>query len=149
MRPTNEHQRNQLKNSWKHLLRLAGGGVFESFTRVKGPALTKYGSIGHDELDHHVPIDVLLDAELQAGSPVITMLLADLQGYELGRRNGSNQQATIGIQAVHTVLSDAVRVVDEIQKAVADGLVNSAERAAIRAEIWRAIRDLYNIDKGL
>ena len=146
MRPSHEQQRNALKNAFKHLVRLAGGGTFADMTRVNGPALSKYGSIS--EPDHHAPIDVVLDAELQAETPIITMLLADLQGFELVRR-APVKAARINVQDMHVVLSGAVRVADEIRKALDDGRVDAGERLAIANEIKRTIRDLQHIEKGL
>lgn len=147
MRPSNEHQRGALKNAFKHLLRLAGNGEFAAMTRVNAPALSKYGSIS--EPDNHAPIDVILDAELQAGSPVIATFLANCQGYELVKRKQTGPHGPIDFQDVHVVLSGAVRVSDEIRKALDDGRIDAGERHAIAAEITRTIRDLQHIEKGL
>lgn len=70
-----------LRTSWKLLVRHLGGGeATASCTRVLASRISEYGSAGSGRF---VPLDVVLDAELVAGEPIVTRAMARMQGFAL------------------------------------------------------------------
>lgn len=84
LRKTTGELRSALKAAVRRVLTLSGGGDSVQYaTRVKAPALSRYGSTHDEHADNHCPIDVAMDLDLEAGQPVILAAMAKAQGYEL------------------------------------------------------------------
>ncbi|MUZ63512.1 hypothetical protein [Agrobacterium vitis] len=84
MRAINRDQFIALKGATRLSIELAGSAeCFQHATRVRAPALSNYASTGDDNAEKFMPLDIVLEADLRAGSPVITEQLARLQGYRL------------------------------------------------------------------
>ena len=97
MRVISDRQSMQLKAATRRAIDMAGGSdTFEHVTRVRQGQLSKYGLAGEDHAACFAPIDVALEADIEAGSPIITEMMAKLQGYRLVRE-GLGQSLWIGV----------------------------------------------------
>ncbi|QKV18740.1 hypothetical protein [Oricola thermophila] len=140
VRATNEHQRAALKAAVRHAIRRCGGGATaQDATRVNAAALSKYGS--GDWPDNHVPVDVALDLDLDAGEPVILSALAREQGYDLRRvepvaaeGDGDGEFSPLG--ALAGLTKDHAGLIAALVAAASDGILTETEIRAIEAEAY-------------
>ncbi|MDB5582803.1 MAG: hypothetical protein JWR80_7979 [Bradyrhizobium sp.] len=149
MRPSNEHQRRDLKTTTWALIDRIGPSVFAGMSRVKGPELSKY-SAQTDE--RTIPVDVLLDAEIVAQNPMVTRLLAEMQGYalvpiEAGQAGAAVVPATIG--DVLRAIKETGDVATAFLAADADGNRDALDRRDICREIDQAVAALLALRKGV
>lgn len=144
VRASSEAQRRALKTGFDQAVRAAGGGqVFAASTRVNPPAVSKYAA--QQEADTFAPLDVALDADLQAGGPYALRALAAAQGFDLAARSGDAPAAceTDQVCAVMArIAREAGETVASIAAICADGVVTPRERASGVAQIDTAISAL-------
>lgn len=111
----------------------------EQITRVKKPALSKYGA-PHEE--SFIPVDVALDCDRDCGEPVILREMAALEGYDLVARGTAAGRQPQDPAAVSSLVGRLIREVADVSAetltAVADGTFTRRERAAVLAEIDEA-----------
>ncbi|WOC17400.1 phage regulatory CII family protein [Pseudochrobactrum sp. MP213Fo] len=147
LRPTSEQQRRQLKATVRRLLELAGGVTsFEHVTRVKAPALSKYGS--PDDTAAHMPVDVAMDLMLDTGSNGIVSAMAAMLGYKLVALESDGQGAVLPtITDIAHVVRDSSDVVDALAHALTDGKISAAEEREISNKIEKSVQDLRVIQR--
>jgi hypothetical protein len=81
VRVISDKQALALKAATRRAVDMAGGSdSFQHVTRVGQGQLSKYGLTGEDHQSSFMPIDIALEADLEAGSPVIIEKLAALMG---------------------------------------------------------------------
>lgn len=149
MRPSTDHQRRDLNTMTSALLDQVGKTVFAGLSRVKGPELSKYCS--HED-ERTIPVDVLLDAEILAGNPMVTRLLAQIQGYELVPIAPAEPVEPVRKATTADVLlavKEAGDVASAFIAADADGVRDAGERKAIQREIDEAVRALLAVRQGV
>jgi hypothetical protein len=154
VRPSSPHQRRDIKARTWALLDNLGISEFVPITRVKHAALSKYGAPPKgdgDPLqaeDQYIPIDVLLDAELRAG-PMVTKLVAELQGYKLVPKDEDETRAgkTVSIAAVLRASKECADVTSAYLERSADGDLDRQDRREICREIDEAIAELTSLRK--
>ncbi|WP_180897338.1 hypothetical protein [Martelella soudanensis] len=147
MRPTSEDNRARLKAATRRAIRAAGGGdSFQHVTRVAEAQLSKYGLASEDHAETFIPVDVALDADLEAGSPIITTAMAQAQGFRLVRAEREDAEHRLefcDISALGMSFSDLQRALHE---ALADdGSVDESERRIIQRCGDRLARALLEI----
>lgn len=136
MRASTEEQRRLLKWATDRAIRAAcGPHQLALDTRVEAPALTKYGSRDPEWVDRYMPIDVALDADISAGSPIIAVALAHAQGFRLVP---DERRQTAGIVDAGDYLDmsrqfSAITV--QFANALDDGRIDAAERRALAKSI--------------
>ena len=135
-RPSSDHQRGTLKAAFRHSVLKAGGpDSFAQITRVEKGQLSKYGS-ADGQWDHsHAPLDIALDADLDCGEPVCARALADLQGYDLVKRQAakSNSAAT-PLASISVLTREHADLIDAIITGASDGVLTPLEISNIRKE---------------
>lgn len=129
-RASGEQQRNALKTAFKRVLALLGGvDAAAATTRVGRSNLSEYGV--PQMADRHAPIDVVLDLEIIAGTPLVTEALAAAQGYVL-------LPVHIGTDDVAAVLAelatDAGKTMADAVQAIRDGMPPH-ERAVLVSDL--------------
>lgn len=149
MRQVSEKQCCALKAVTRRGLDLAGGGGIACHsTRVNEAQLSKYASNSEDNAKAFVPIDIAVELDMLAGSPVITSHMADLLGYRLvpvapaGDGAGDTASDMLTLGDALDIANEASDVVRRITEALADGQVCAADRRGIAGEIDEAIRAL-------
>lgn len=135
-------ERYDLKAATERCLTRAGGGNnFQYHTRVATTQLHRYGA--RDEKDF-VPLDVALEMDRQAGTPIIIGAAARLLGYTL-----EPVTAGKGTQCLSEAISAAIRecsdVYAKVIDATADDRITPAERRDIHTEIDEAVESLQRL----
>lgn len=82
-RPSNQAQLAALKTATRRAVRNIG--KLEAAAHCTRVSVTRLSAAGSVQDDYFLPIDAVLDLELDTGLPVITETLARLQGYVLAR----------------------------------------------------------------
>ncbi len=141
LRPTSGKFRRGLKAVVRRLLEMAGGVTsFEHMTRVKAPALSKYGS-ADDEM--HMPLDVAVDLMIDTGSNGILSFIAAELGYKLVALDAQHFDGELpSIADVALVIQSLNSVVQEYAQASKDGVVTPAEKRRVFNEIEKAVQTL-------
>ncbi|OJX99511.1 MAG: hypothetical protein BGP07_03190 [Rhizobiales bacterium 63-22] len=149
MRTISEPERRTLKAATSGAYQLAGGiSRILDFTRVTTAPLSKYASFGDEHAESFVPVDVAIEIDRAAKSPVIVKEMAALLGYELvpvgGGATAAERPALTEIDA-HIVLSEALDVSRAILDALEDGRIDAHERKHIGKEARESMRALQGI----
>lgn len=120
---------------------MAGGVTsFEHVTRVKAPALSKYGS---PDDETHMPIDVAIDLMLDTGSNGILSYMAAKIGYKLVALDMDGQSAAMpGITDIAVLVQENSKLVSVVSQALADGVITAKEERSISDEIEKCVQEL-------
>ena len=131
-----------------------GGGVssFALLTRVTISTLVKYATLGerrddgsHEHSQTMIPIDIAIEADMRAGSPIIIGGAADLLGYALVPKESAPEGRRLTDLHAHTVLAETMDVSRAIIEAGKDGHYDALERRTINQEAREAIRALEQV----
>lgn len=148
LRLVDEDEITRIKNRTKQLIRLAGGPeLFQHSAGVPKDMLSKYGSSSEP---HVIRADVALALDRQLDAPMMLAFLAEMQGYRLvplEPGDDSGDRVTLSDLAdLHRADSDVAATLSD---AMADGIIDIAERRATRAAIDRKIQRLKAVDRKL
>lgn len=136
MRVISDRDLKKLKAATRFSVDGAGGSEeFQKATRVRQGQLSKYGLAGDEHMETFVPIDVAVEADLEAGSPIITEMMAKLQGYRLVRDEAEAPEAGLthrDISALNAEVGDVTRLAIE---ALDDGRVDAREKRDLMREL--------------
>jgi hypothetical protein len=119
-----------------------GGGVrcFELLTRVNVSTLSKYASFNDENALALIPVDVAIEADRQAKSPVIVAAMARLLGHRLVPDAPVTALGPVTETDAHTVLSESMDLTRAILDALLDKRIDALERKRIAREAREAIR---------
>jgi hypothetical protein len=140
MRASTPDDRLALKAAVRRAAKLAGGAAsVQHMTRASESDLSKYASSEH--ADRHCPIDVAIELDREAGSPVILAAMAQLVGYRLValERDGEEE---IDMRDLARIAVDASRVIEDVTRALENGDIDAAEDRQIAIDIETSVRDL-------
>ncbi len=145
MRTISEEEIRSLKGATDSSYRL-GGGVnnFPLMTRVTVSTLSKYASFNEENREALIPVDVAIEADRKAQSPVILSAMAHLLGYRLVAGEGRERRA-ITRESGTLVSLEVMDVVRVIHEALQDGKLDAADNKSIVKECDEAIRLLQQI----
>nr|WP_245224205.1 phage regulatory CII family protein [Rhizobium halophytocola] len=128
-----------------------GGGVtaFPLMTRVNVSTLSKYASFNDEYAEKLIPIDVAIEADRRAKSPVILSAMAQVLSYQLVPLASRAQLAA------ELSESDALLIMDEAtdlwrlaRAAFADGRIDGFERRELLRKLRQLMRAVhFVIDK--
>ncbi|RFB95198.1 hypothetical protein B5K11_09605 [Rhizobium leguminosarum bv. trifolii] len=142
MRASHEHQQGRLKAATRAVVTQAGTAAqLASGTRVSESQINKYVGPAYPDF---MPLDVVLDAELLAGAPIITQALASIQGYRLVPVDGA-VAAPIGVKDTVRLLEGLMHVVSAIHAAVADDTVDEGEKREIERKLSTHMMDVQDV----
>ncbi len=131
-----------LKGATDACFRLGGGVTsLALLTRVGVSTLSKYASNGHEHADLLVPVDVAIEADMRAGSPVIVSEMARQLGFRLEpleRRVAIAE--TLSEADVLKIMDKAADVWRMAREAFADGRLDALERRDLGQQLRRVIR---------
>ena len=143
LRASTPDDRRALKAAVRRAGKLAGG--FASVchvTRVGESDLSKYAGIDH--ADRHCPVDVALELDREAGSPVIVATMAGLLGYRLVSA-GAAASGGVCLREVARVAVESADVVAAVAAALADGKLDAADLTLIDREVEEACKVLRSV----
>jgi hypothetical protein len=131
MHLTTDAERRGLKTGFRALIQASGGlEASAAATRVAKTVL----ALGYDQAaaDRFPAIDVVADLERASGDPVVTKLLASMQGLALVRVQPINGCA---LRAIASVGENSSTVFAAFGRALADGAITEEERALLQREM--------------
>ncbi|WP_065091615.1 phage regulatory CII family protein [Rhizobium leucaenae] len=147
MRSISDKEGLTLKAATRRALTMAGGGdSFQHVTRVSAAQLSKYS--GQAEEKSFMPIDVAVEADIEANSPIILSAMAEILGYQLVPAGTVINVAVkpVTIKDALTIANEAADVVKAITEALTDDdRIDGAEERAITREIDETMRALQDV----
>lgn len=131
-----------LKGATDACFRLGGGVTsFALLTRVGVSTLSKYASNGDEHADLLIPVDVAIEADKRAGSPVIVGEMARQLGFRLEPLEQRVAVATALSEAdVLAIMDKATDVWRMARQAFADGKLDALERRDLGQQLRRIMR---------
>lgn len=154
MRTISDKQGLTLKAAVRRSLDQAGGGdAFQHVTRVKANALSSYASANEDKADKFMPIDVAVECDLEANSPIIVSGMAAMLGYKLIPTGvvgqGAENHHAVSARDALTIAREAADVVRAIDDATQDDAIDARERKDINREIDDLIKALQCVQRRI
>lgn len=153
MRTISDKQGLTLKAASRRSIDQAGGGdAFQHVTRVKAGALSKYATAGEETFDKFMPIDIAVECDLEANSPIIVSAMAAMLGYQLVPADGAataNVAAPVTLIDALKIANEAADVVRTITEALDNGDVDALEKRTITREIDEAIKALQCVQRRI
>ncbi|UXS34013.1 hypothetical protein FY152_17795 [Agrobacterium tumefaciens] len=155
MRTISEEEIRSLKGATDASYKLGGGVTnFPLLTRVTVSTLSNYASFNIENEETLIPVDVAIEADRRAKTPVIVAAMARTLGFKLVIDDDHPHEARPVTETdAIDLMSEVMDVVRELQAAQASGtLGTAAAKKRIGKEIHEAIRELkemlVNIKKG-
>jgi hypothetical protein len=127
---------------------ILGKGVtsFASMTRVGVSTLSKYASNSDEFRESLIPVDIAVEADRRAGSPIIIKEAARQLGFQLVPLQEALRSGTrISERDAHVILSEAMDVSRGLITAFEDGKIDALERKQLRKELRELIRAAEDI----
>ncbi len=139
-----------LKGATEASFKLGGGLTsFALLARVGVSTLSKYASVSEEFRDNVIPVDIAVEADRRAGSPIIISEAARQLGFDLVPASGAETAKPVTEADAHRVLYEATDVSRAILDAMGDGKIDALERKKIAQEAREAIRALERVLAGL
>ncbi|WP_176085741.1 hypothetical protein [Martelella sp. HB161492] len=122
-----------LKAVCRRAVDIVGGPEnFQHCTRVGQAQLSRYTLPSPDFAKYFMPIDVALEADLEAGMPIITAELARLQGYRLVRDDVAYDGEPLGYRDIGELNRGVGALLNAAFEAMEDGSVDPQEKRRLR-----------------
>lgn len=120
---------------------VGGNTLFAHSTRVVVSQLSKYASFNEEDEKSFMPIDVAVDLDRAAQSPIVTGTMAKMLGYRLEPIQETAAVAEkLSENDAHLILSEAMDVSKAILEARKHGHTDALERKSLRRELRELIR---------
>lgn len=148
MRTISEPERRTLKSATDGAYLLAGGvSCIDAFTRVSIASLSKYASLNTEYDKHFIPLDIAVEVDRRAKSPVLIKAAAGILGYEvIPLKQHFHDHAPLAEKDAHYVLQRGMALYKAIHDAFADdGKVDALERKIIIAEARKATQAIDEV----
>lgn len=145
MREISEKQAAALKGVTARALKLAGGaGVVQHSTRINEATLSKCASASPDNEKTFAAIDVAVEIDMLAQSPVIVGAMAEMLGFRLVPSEAASEAARpLTLHDALVIANEAADVVKAITEALADdGEIDASENRVITREVDELVRVL-------
>lgn len=152
MREISPKQAAVLKGCTARSMKLAGGAaVVQHSTRVNEATLSKCASTSSDNEKVFAAIDVAVEIDMLAQSPVIVSAMAEMLGYRLvASEEAEGEGRPLTIHDALVIANEAADVVKAITEALADdGTIDAAEDRIITREIDELVRVLKTTLKNV
>lgn len=136
-----------LKGATNSSFMLGGGPTsFAHVTRVGISTLSKYASTSDEWHENVVPIDIAVEADKRAETPVIIGEAARILGYRLVPEDGAMPAARkISDCDVMDLMKEATDVFVALREARADGRICAGDREAIERQLRELEREIAEI----
>lgn len=148
MRSISDKQGKMLKGAMLRSLTMAGGGsVVQHSTRINEKTLSKQASGSDDHEKTFTAIDVAVEIDMLAGTPIITAMMAEMLGYQLvpiEPQGGHVAGALVQLDAVHLV-TEAMEAIKAFNDAMADNHIDAGEKRIVANEFEDAIKAFRSV----
>ncbi|HBF32679.1 hypothetical protein [Rhizobium sp.] len=134
MRAINDNQASALKGATRRAIKAAGTAEnFQHVTRVKAPALSVYASTAPENMEKFIGIDVAVEADLEAGAPIITEQMARILGYKLVKDDAAElpPMSLPTADDMLTLNAAVAMFVEAYRVAAADNHIDESEKRSI------------------
>lgn len=148
MRSISDKQGKTLKAAARRSVDMAGGGgAFQYRTRVTEAQLSKYVSPNDDNAKNFMPIDVAIEADMEAGSPIILTAMAELLGCRVVQVDhpAAFAASPLTFKDGLRIANEAADVVRAITEALEDENVDALEKKLITRQADEAIKALQDV----
>lgn len=147
IRSISEEEARTAKKATEAAYALAGGvSVVTLRSRASISQLSKYASTNAENAETLIPIDVAVEVDRLAGSPVIAAALARMQGFRLvPDENAPADRRKITEGDALDFMSEAMDVVEAIRAMRQKDRADCADKRAVAKEVHEAIRELKEI----
>ncbi|NSX84437.1 hypothetical protein G6L86_02455 [Agrobacterium tumefaciens] len=148
MRTISEEEIRSLKGATDASYKLGGGVTdFPLLTRVNVSTLSKYASFNDENSEALIPIDVAVEADRRAKSPVIVGAMARKLGYRLVVDDERQPEARpIDESDMMDLMSEFADVIKVVQEAKQTGTLGTAAvTKRITKEVHELIRELKEL----
>lgn len=136
-----------LKAATRRAVEMAGGSdSFSLVTRVGQGQLSKYGLTTEEHAASFMPIDIALEADKEAGAPVIVERMAALLGYRLVKADGEAPRDGLALADVARLSARVGTLCETTADALADGHVSPGEERDIQREIFKIKAQIAKIE---
>lgn len=153
MRTISDKQGMTLKAATRRSLDQAGGGdAFQHVTRVKANALSSYASANEEKGSTFMPVDVAVECDMEANSPIIVSAMAAMLGYKLApcdEGRASKNRETVTARDALRIAREAADVVRAIDEATQDDHIDARERRDINGEIDELVKVLQCVQRRI
>lgn len=153
MRTISDKQGKTLKAATRRSLDQAGGGdAFQHVTRVRANALSSYASANEDKADKFMPVDVAIECDLEANSPIIVAAMAAMLGYKLVPCDAvfaTSDRESVTARDALRIAREAADVVRAIDEATQDNCIDARERRDINGEIDDLVKVLQCVQRRI
>lgn len=140
----------RLKRATEEAYRQAGGVSLVALRcRASISQLSKYASTAPENAETAIPLDVAIEADRAAGSPVILSVHAEILGFEVVPKGAGGDDDEITEMDAHRVGQKAMELATEIFRALEDGETDALERRAIADKCHRLKRIVNNVLRRL
>ena len=122
---------------------ILGGGVtrLPLMTRVNVSTLSKYASFNVEHNEKLIPVDVAIEADRHAKSPVIVSAMAEVLGYRLERCEARiSEHKALSTADANALLKEAHDVWGLLIEAFEDGRIDALEKKILRRGLRELIR---------
>jgi hypothetical protein len=145
VRSISDKQGKTLKAATRRSVDMAGGGdAFQHATRVNAASLSKYVSPNEDNAKNFMPIDVAVEADMEAGSPIILAAMAEMLGCRVVPvdQGSPEHDHPLTLMDGLRIANEAADVVRAITQALENENLDALERKEITREADQAIKAL-------
>lgn len=148
MRTISDEERRELKSATETSYKLGGGVTdFPHLTRVNVSTLSKYASFNDENQENFIPIDIAIEADRRAKSPIVVSAMARKLGYRLVVDDEVQQERrAINDADMMDLISEFADVIKVVQDAKANNTLGTAAVAKrITKEVHELIRELKEL----
>ncbi|TCT37275.1 hypothetical protein [Martelella mediterranea] len=133
MRSISDKTIQMLKAVCRRAVDISGGPEnFQHCTRVGQAQLSRYTLPSPDFAKYLMPIDVALEADLEAGMPIIVSELARLQGYRLVRDDVAHDVEALAYRDIGELNRGFGALLNAAFEALEDGNVDPREKRVLQ-----------------
>ncbi len=150
IRTISDEEIRTLKGETDSCYRLGGGVTgFEKLTRVTVGKLSEYASFDDKNKKRLIPVDVAIEADRRAKSPVVVKAMAHMLGWDLVPLGKPLTAQPVTEADAHRVLKEMMDVGQAIIAARQDNHVDGLDKKLIEKEVREAMRVLEQVLAGL
>lgn len=140
-----------LKGATEACFRLGKGLTsFALLTRVGVSTLSKYASGADEWRDNVIPIDIAVEADMRAETPIIIGEAARILGYRLEPLDGASKASRRMTDCdVMDFIKEATDVFCALRDARADGRICAADKMQIEGQLRELEREIVEIRRNM
>ncbi|WP_156379610.1 hypothetical protein [Rhizobium sp. Leaf383] len=140
-----------IKKATEAAYRLAGGvSIVTTRTRASISQLSKYASTNFENAETLIPMDIAVEVDRAAGSPIILTAYGEILGFQLVVAAPADEPDGPVTEAdAHTIARKAMALAEEIFAALEDNVIDALEKRTIVDKCHRLKKTVRDMIKRL